>query len=177
MVVAVRWHWRIYLPGETEEELLFTTYLCHPMGANDNLSSSNRTIQKAKMPKRKLIIIPETIGSIVYIANYPERLKKTIGGYSVSFAGDPDKFNYKRTWKGDTIIDRAAIHALKHSGKEYSVRNYKQSGSDERQFNTPRLGLMITRTPSTEYPQYHTNLDDMSFLWPSGSHWEIYFNY
>ena len=119
-----------YLPGETEEELLFTTYLCHPMGANDNLSGVVLAIELfkmlAKMPKRRfsyrLIIIPETIGSIVYIANYPERLKKTIGGYSVSFAGDPDKFNYKRTWKGDTIIDRAAIHALKHSGKEYSVR-------------------------------------------------------
>ena len=27
-----------YLPGESNEEIMITSYLCHPMGANDNLS-------------------------------------------------------------------------------------------------------------------------------------------
>lgn len=164
-----------YLPGEVEDELLFSTYLCHPMGANDNLSGVVLAVELFKMlektPNRRfsyrLIIIPETIGSIVYIANYPDRIKKTKGGFSVSFTGDPGSFNYKRTWQGDTFIDRAAIHALKHSGKTFQVRNYRQGGSDERQFNAPKLRIpfgLITRTPSTEYTRYHTNLDDMSFV-------------
>lgn len=164
-----------YLPGDSEEELLFTTYLCHPMGANDNLSGVVTAIELFKilerLPKRRfsyrLTIIPETIGSVTYIANYPDRIKKTIGGFCVSFTGDPGQFTYKRTWNGDTFIDRATIHALKHSGKPYRIRNYRQGGSDERQFNTPRLRIpmgLLTRTPSTEYPQYHTHLDDMNFV-------------
>jgi aminopeptidase-like protein len=164
-----------YLPGDEVNELLFVTYLCHPLGANDNLSGVVLSVELfkllEKLPRRRfsyrLIIIPETIGSIVYIANYPDRIKRTLGGFCVSFVGDPGPFNYKKTYRGDTFIDRAAIHVLKHAGRPHAIREYRQGGGDERQFNTPRLRIpmgLLCRTPSTEYLQYHTHLDDLTFV-------------
>jgi aminopeptidase-like protein len=164
-----------YLPGAAEDEILFTTYLCHPMGANDNLSGVVLAVELFKLlaaaPKRRfsyrLTIIPETIGSITYIASYPDRIKKIKGGFCVAFTGDPGPFTYKKSFQGDTFIDRAAMHALEHSGKPYRIREYRQMGGDERQFNTPKLRIpmgLLSRTPYSEYPQYHTTLDDLTYV-------------
>src|SRR5205823_5471693 len=80
-----------YLPGESDEEIMITSYLCHPKGANDNLSGVVLSVELfkllAQLPNRRysyrLAIWPETIGSITYIHSYPDRIKKVKGGYVI----------------------------------------------------------------------------------------------
>jgi hypothetical protein len=64
------------LPGETDEEVLFSTYLCHPSMANNELSGPLAQAflyeKLAAMPKRRytyrFLFAPETIGVIAFLA-------------------------------------------------------------------------------------------------------------
>jgi aminopeptidase-like protein len=164
-----------YLPGETDQEILINSYLCHPHGANDNLSGVVVAVELMKLlstlPRRRysyrLAIWPETIGSITYVASYPDRIAKTIAVVPLACCGDPGKLHYKKSMLGNTEIDRAMLHALKHLGVDHVVRDYNPIGGDERQFNTALLRLpcgLLTRTPAGEFPEYHTHLDDLTYI-------------
>ncbi|EAL9604974.1 DUF4910 domain-containing protein, partial [Campylobacter jejuni] len=68
----------------SKDEILISTYLCHPSMANNELSGPVVAIFLAKwllsLKERKynyrFVIIPETIGSIVYLSKHLEHLKK-----------------------------------------------------------------------------------------------------
>jgi aminopeptidase-like protein len=165
-----------YLPGDSKEEIMITSYLCHPRGANDNLSGVVVSVELfrllAQLPNRRysyrLLIIPETIGSIAYIHHFRERLKNVIGGYVCTCVGDPGTLHYKHTFEDNTLIDRAAMHVLKYLDKNYGDIKYSHSlGSDECQFNAAGVRLpfgSIMRTPYGVFPQYHTSLDDLTYV-------------
>lgn len=167
-----------YIPGDTHREIMVTCYLCHPMGANDNLSgvviSTELFKLLAQLPRRRysyrLTIWPETIGSITYIANYPSRIQNVVGGFVVTCGGDSGAFTYKRSHHGNHLIDRAAIHALRHSGYPFKIVPYRHDlGSDECQFNAIGLRLpfgSIMRSMYGEFPAYHSSADDLSFVRP-----------
>jgi aminopeptidase-like protein len=167
-----------YLPGETDEEIMLTSYLCHPMGANDNVSGVVLSVELfrllAQLPRRRysyrLGIWPETIGSITYIHSYPDRIAKLKGGYVITCAGDGGKFTYKRSHAGDSLFDRAALHALTHSGMPFEAVPYRHDyGSDECQLNAVGLRLpfgSIMRTMYGFFPEYHSSADDLTVVTP-----------
>jgi aminopeptidase-like protein len=171
----------LFLPGEIEKEIMVTSYLCHPLGANDNLSGVVLCAELYKLlsqlPRRRysyrFLIWPETIGSIAY---------NVMGGYVATCVGDPGPFHYKLSFHGDSIFDRAALHVLKNNSRNSSVMPYSHSlGSDECQFNSIGLRLpfgSIMRTPYGKFPQYHTHLDNLSFVTPQALHesLNIYWN-
>jgi len=165
------------LPGETKEEILITSYLCHPLGANDNLSGVVVATELFKMlsqlPKLhysyRLAIWPETIGSITYIHNYPQRLKHTLGGYALYCLGDDESglFHYYCSYQGCSLLDRVMIYALKQSGYKYVVLSKPSIYSDDRQFNGSGLRIpfgVLTRTPPGQFSAYHTSYDDLKYI-------------
>ncbi len=164
----------LYLPGKSEKEIVIPSYLCHPHGANDNLSGVVVGMELFKIlqsiPDRRysyrLLIWPETIGAISYIAQFQERIKNVVGGLMLSICGDPGRFEIKKSFCGDSFVDRAVIHALQHYGREYKVFNYEQSGSDERQFNAPGLRVPMVRMSRSfsTYPEYHSSKDDLTLV-------------
>jgi len=171
-----------YLPGETDDEIMLTSYLCHPLGANDNVSGVVISVELfkllAQLPRRRysyrLAIWPETIGSVTYIASYPERIAKVKGGYVITCAGDGGTFTYKRTHAGNSLIDRAALHALTHAGVKFEAVPYRHDyGSDECQFNAIGLRLpfgSIMRTMYGFFPEYHSSADDLTVVTPEYLH-------
>jgi aminopeptidase-like protein len=167
----------LLIPGETDREILISTYVCHPSLAVNELSGPLATAflyQKVMecMPTRRFtyrfLFAPETIGVIAFLAEKGQHLKEKMdAGYVMTCVGHEGKFNYKRSKQGNTIADRIAEHILKFSGAEYSIRDFSVGGSDERQycsagFNLPVGSLM--RTPYKEYPEYHTSADDKSII-------------
>lgn len=169
----------LIIKGKTDEEILISTYICHPSLANDDLSGPAVSTYLAKYllnRKEKLrytyriIFIPETIGSISYLSLHKDHLKKdVVGGYVVTCIGDPGPFSYLQTRQENTLIDRITIHVLKHSEKEYKIYNFIEKGSDERQYNSPGIDLPIGSLMRTKYgqnPKYHTSADDLNIVTP-----------
>ncbi len=159
-----------------EQEVLFSTYCCHPSMANNELSGPVLAAQLAAAvrarPKRRytyrFLFLPETIGSICYLARFGDRLRERLAaGYVITCAGDRGKLTYKRSRRGDSLADRVAEHILR--GSEHELIDFFPLGSDERQFCSPGFNLPVgslMRTRYGAYPEYHTSLDDLSFITP-----------
>ena len=170
----------IILPGETEEEVFFSTYVCHPSMANNEVSGPcvaiNLAEQIAKMEKRRytyrFAFIPETIGSLTYLSrNYKEMKKKVVAGFNITCVGDNRTYSYIPSRKGNTLADRVAKNVLGHHFPEYKKYSFLDRGSDERQYCAPGIDLpvcVICRSKFGEYPEYHTSLDNMDLISPEG---------
>lgn len=166
----------LVLPGETEEEILFSTYVCHPSMANNELSGplvQAFLYQKiAALPRRKytyrFVFIPETIGAINYLFDHGKYLKETVhAGYVITCIGNDAPFVYKRSKHQTSLADRAAEHVLAHQPEGHQVIEFAVGGSDERQYCSPGFNLpvgSITRSMYQTYPEYHTSLDNKDFI-------------
>jgi aminopeptidase-like protein len=162
------------LPGSSGQEYLISTYVCHPSLANDNLSGVVLwTLLLGELRKRTLrhtyrfVIAPETIGALAYIARNEAAVRAFAGGFVATTVAGPGHFGYKRTWRGDALIDRAVRLTFKELGLEYTEYPFEVNGSDERQYSTPGLRLpvgTICKDKYYEYPFYHTSLDNLDFI-------------
>ncbi|MFD0871002.1 Uncharacterized protein conserved in bacteria with an aminopeptidase-like domain [Chlamydia abortus] len=165
-----------YVPGRGEQEILLSTYVCHPSMANNELSGPLvQTMVYQYLLKRgnlkynyRFLYVPETIGSILYLSQYGDMLKQRLAaGYVVTCVGHGPSFTYKKSKRGETLADRAAIHVLRQSGKPHRIIEWSPFGSDERQycsqaFNLPVGSLM--RTMYGDYKEYHTSLDNRDLI-------------
>lgn len=170
----------IIIPGETKEEILFSTYICHPSMANNECSGPALAVYLADWLKRKknrrytyrIIFIPETIGSITYLSQNLEYLKEhLLGGFVLSCVGDNMAYSMVETRYGNTIIDRVLKNILSFHAPDYHRYSYLYRGSDERQYNAPGVDLSVCgfcRSKYEEFPEYHTSLDDMQLVSEEG---------
>lgn len=169
-----------YLPGETEKEILISTYVCHPSMANNECSGpvvSAFLFQYLKhLPKRRysyrFLYIPETIGSITYLSrNYKKLQENVIAGLNLSCVGDDRTYSFVTSRYADTITDKALRNQLQYFYPEYKEYSFLHRGSDERQFCAPGIDLPVCsfcRSKYGEYPQYHTSADDLNCVSPDG---------
>lgn len=167
----------LYLPGKNKDEILFTTYLCHPSMCNDNLSGLSILVFLAKqMMQKKLnysyrfLFIPETIGAITWLNINENKTFHIKQGLVATCLGDCGNSTYKKTKNGNTIIDKIVLDVLKESSSPYNVIDFFPFGSDERQFSSPGFNLNIgslMRTPYGQFDEYHTSDDNLNFIKPT----------
>ena len=167
----------LILKGQSRQEILISTYLCHPSMANNELSGPIvsmglinffRNLRKLEKTLR-FIFIPETIGSISYLNKNLKNLKKNvIAGYNLSCIGDERQYSCMFSKYNNTPSDEAIIEAYKNLKiKKFKVYSFLERGSDERQYNSPGVDLPIAsifRTKYGKFPEYHTSLDDFSLV-------------
>ena len=161
----------LVLKGKSKKEILFSTYLCHPSLANNEISGPcvntflTKYLQKIKNRHYtyRFIFVPETIGSIAYINKNLLNLKKNLlAGFNISCVGDERAYSYIGSRKGDTIADYVAKKVLYSTDKRFKKYDWLQRGSDERQFCSPGVDLplcTISRSKFGEYKEYHNSLD------------------
>ena len=167
----------LFLPGQSDEEFLFSAHICHPSLANDNLSGLCIAILLAKklmqIPKRRytyrFLFAPATIGAISWLAQNQPKLERVKHGLILSLLGDPGQSTYKRSRQGNAKINQVAEHVLRTSTDPYDIREFTPFGYDERQFCSPGINLAmgcLMRTPDGEFAEYHTSGDNLDFIKP-----------
>ncbi len=164
----------LFIPGQTDDEVLITTHACHPSLCNDNLSGTSLTTYLAKylfeLPLRysyRFLFIPGGIGSIVWLSRNEDLVSQIKHGLVVTCVGDSGNFTYKKTRRSNAEIDRVVTHALQASGKEYQVVDFSPYGYDERNFGSPAFNLPVgslTRSTHSQYPQYHSSADNFDLV-------------
>lgn len=173
----------IVIPGETDEEVFFSTYFCHPSMANNECSGPAVSGELVKyvmsLPQRRytyrFVYVSETIGSITYLSqgDHLSKLQKSmVAGFNLSCVGDNRDYSIVESRHADTLADRVLKNVLHyHTDNKYSTYSFLKRGSDERQYNAPGVDLPVVgfcRSKFGEYPEYHTSADDLSLVSPEG---------
>lgn len=166
----------LLLKGETSDEVLISTHVCHPSLCNDNLSGISVTTFLARYMQNqkhrysyRFLFIPGTIGAIAWLSINERRLKHIRHGLVAALLGDPGSFTYKKSRQGDAEIDTVVEYVLQQTDDDSSVREFSPYGYDERQFCSPGINLPVgclSRTPYGEFPEYHTSADNLDLVRP-----------
>lgn len=162
--------------GTTDEEVLLSAHVCHPSLANDNCSGLALLTHLAKRISRlktrysyRFLFAPGTIGAITWLARNQETVARIKHGLVVSCVGDAAGPTYKRTRRGDAMIDRAMEHVLQQGAREPSILEFSPFGYDERQYCSPGFNLSVglfQRSQFGTFPEYHTSGDNLEFIKP-----------
>lgn len=169
----------LFIPGETEQEVFVSTYICHPSMANDELSGpvvATFAAAWVQAVDRRLsyrfVFVPETIGAIAFLSNCHQELKRNVvAGFNLSCIGDDGAYSMVESRKGNSLADEVARHVLRHTDANFKQYSFLHRGSDERQYCSPGIDLplvTLSRSKFGEYPEYHTSLDDLNLVTESG---------
>ena len=113
------------IPGESDEEIMFSTYFCHPSMADNECSGPALAVELintiASMDHRRytyrFVFVPETIGSITYLSqeDHVKYLQKHLkAGFVLSCVGDDNDYSMIGSRYGNTIADRALKSVLRY---------------------------------------------------------------
>lgn len=169
---------QIYYPGKSDRDLMFTSYVCHPQMANNELSGPVVLMHLSKWLKKlaeanqlhygvRILLYPETIGSVAVINNYSKELAKVVAGFVVSCVGDDGPFSHIESPLGNNPADQLVSLTADSQGISLQKFDWLQRGSCERNYcwPTPNLPFCgISRSKYGTYAEYHTSADDLSFI-------------
>lgn len=162
----------IFKKGKSKKEIIFSTYICHPSLANNEISGPVVAIYLSKFIEKlnnkfsyRFIFSSETVGTIGYIQRNLSKLKKnTLAGFILTCVGDEKNYSFMPSKYGNTITDRISRKILKRERLNVKFFNWKDRGSDERQYCSPGVDLpfcSIMRSKYGEYKEYHTSMDQI----------------
>ena len=167
------------IPGESKKEIFFSTYLCHPSLANNELSGPvllNEVLNFVKGLKNRkytyrFVILPETLGSIAYLSKRYKLLNEfMMCGFNLSCVGDDRSYSHVSSRLGNNLADQALSASL-IGLKNVKSFSFLDRGSDERQYCAPGIDLPVCtfcRTKFGCYPEYHTSDDNFNVVTANG---------
>ncbi|MDD2694925.1 MAG: DUF4910 domain-containing protein [Anaerolineales bacterium] len=174
----------VTIPGESEQTIVLAAHLCHPAMANDDLSGVVVGVEAALRLLEgshhyytyRLLILPETIGSVAYLSHNEALIPQMVGGLFLEMLGNASAHALQGSLQPESPFERclmAAFAGLEPAGYTGAYRTIIDN--DERQFNAPgvrvpMLSLSRVEAPKATgrppYPEYHSSLDTPAILSP-----------
>ncbi len=166
----------IVIPGQTDECIVLSAHLCHPGMVNDDMTGVAVAIDVARAlllreERRytyRILIVPETIGSIAYLSQNPELIPRMKGGLFLEMLGKDHPHALQSSLTGQTDIDHCFETVLRERDPDGWVGALRTViGNDENQFNGPGVRVpflslsRVLRSTEADYPyrEYHSSLD------------------
>jgi aminopeptidase-like protein len=116
----------------------------------------------------RLLILPETIGSLAYLSDHTTLIPHMAGGLFLEMLGLEHPHALQRSFARDTEMDECCLAALQRADPYAWEKPYRELiGNDERQFNAPGvrvpmlalLRVLPPAHPDYPYREYHSSLD------------------
>jgi aminopeptidase-like protein len=166
--------------GQSPKTFVLVAHLCHPGMVNDDLSGvvvgievARALLQQCQNGQRpyysyRLLILPETIGSVAYLSHHEDLIPQMCGGLFLEMLGNDSAHALQGSFQPESQADRcfnSAITTLDPQG--YCAPYRSVINNDERQFNAPGVRvpmLSLSRveaagSPTRPYREYHSSLD------------------
>lgn len=166
--------------GSSPATVILNAHNCHAAQLNDGPAGYAALIDVMKRLKNlktkysyRLIIAPEHLGTVFYLADLPakEIANFKFGIFTEMIGHEEPKFALQESFTGESLIDRAAHHVLRHKAKGgyWSDRFRKIVGNDETVWEAPGIEvptISLSRCKSREYfyPEYHLSSDNISII-------------
>jgi len=171
------------IPGESNETFVLVAHLCHPAMVNDDLTGVVVGIEAARRLLNfqklyytyRLLILPETIGSIAYLSHNEPLIPSMVGGLFLEMLGNDSPHALQHSFHPESQADRCLASALRGlDSRGYCGHYRKVVPNDERQFNAPGVRvpmLSLSRVEKMAYPpipyrEYHSSLDTPEIVTP-----------
>jgi len=172
----------VVIPGQSKKCVMLVAHLCHPAQVNDDLSGVMVGIDVARTLAQwgetnrtplhytyRLLILPETIGSVAYLSHNEHLIPKMSAGLFLEMLGNDSPHALQGSFQPESRFDRcqrSVFGALDPQGYLGAYRSIIDN--DERQFNAPGVRvpmLSLSRVEAAKdtgrppYPEYHSSLD------------------
>ncbi|HWQ84627.1 MAG TPA: DUF4910 domain-containing protein, partial [Anaerolineales bacterium] len=168
----------VIIHGQSSQTVMLVAHLCHPAMVNDDLTGVVvglevarellRQVSAGKKPyyTYRLLILPETIGSVAYLSHHEHLIPDMAAGLFLEMLGNDSPHALQHSFQSQSQIDKCLSTTLpgldpqSYTGAYRSVIN-----NDERQFNAPGVRvpmLSLSRVESPESPtrpyrEYHSS--------------------
>lgn len=162
--------------GATDDEVVLCAHLDHAHMVNDDLTGVMVGIDVMRALARRtdlrytyrLLILPETIGSVAYLSRAGDLIPKMRAGLFLEMLGRDHPHSLQLSFDGRTEADRCFTMAMKEADPFAWTGPFRTLvGNDERQFNAPgvrvpmlSLSRIVPATaPDLYYREYHSSED------------------
>jgi aminopeptidase-like protein len=173
----------VVIHGESDETFVLAAHLCHPAMVNDDLTGVVVGLEVARAllagPRPhytyRLLVLPETIGSVAYLSHNEDLIPKMVGGLFLEMLGNDSPHALQGSFTPHSQPDRCFVSALPSLDPQSYQAPYRMViNNDERQFNAPGVRvpmLSLSRVlrrdaPAWPYPEYHSSLDTPAIVTP-----------
>jgi len=162
-----------FIPGESNQTFVISSNICHPLQVNDSLTGvavaadiANRLSRREKLKYSYLImVVPETIGTIAYLANNSNLIEKCIGGFFSEMLGTNTPLVGQKTRKGITYWDSILVNLSKYGASKFKIVDFlKSAANDEKVLDSPGVNIPTISLTRYPYSEYHTNRDNMGII-------------
>ena len=172
----------VLIPGKSKQCVILAAHLCHPALANDDISGVAVGIQVAKalLAQKnlhftyRLLILPETIGSVAYLSHHEDLIPDMVAGLFLEIMGNDQPFALQHSFQPQSQPDRCFGSAIQDISPAARRAPYRRViDNDERQFNAPGVRvpmLSLSRVipdkshPNWPYIGYHSSQDTPDLL-------------
>jgi aminopeptidase-like protein len=177
----------VVIPGQSAQTFVLAAHLCHPAMANDDLSgvvvgmeAAARLLKMSASGRKfnytyRLLILPETIGSVAYLSHHEELIPDMVAGLFLEMLGNDAAHALQGSFQPASPADRCLSTAFAGLDPQGYLGAYRTViGNDERQFNAPGVRvpmLSLSRveppgSPTRPYREYHSSLDTPEVITP-----------